>query len=237
MKLKKSKLFLLVMSLFFGGAYWFAQYRYQNKNRLKIEVNFTHPPKFLDETSVNKLLTQKLHTKSSLQKDSLDLNMLENHVNSTPEVENVEIFIRPEGTLSLQISERQPLFKVVSDPPFFSDAKGALFAFKTLDSVHYPEFQTTSTTLFVRPTAALISTLKTDPFLKRELNSVSVKNNQYQLRLKSYDFVVVFGTPTRIQEKIKKLKVFCAFQNVQDSLARYQKINLSYKKQVVASTF
>ena len=185
MKLKKSKLFLLVMSLFFGGAYWFAQYRYQNKNGLKIEVNFTHPPKFLDETSVNKLLTQKLHTKSSLQKDSLDLNMLENHVNSTPEVENVEIFIRPEGTLSLQISERQPLFKVVSDPPFFSDAKGALFAFKTLDSVHYPEFQTTSPTLFVRPTAALISTLKTDPFLKRELNSVSVKNNQYQLRLRN----------------------------------------------------
>jgi hypothetical protein len=158
-------------------------------------------------------------------------------VNSTPEVENVEIFIRPEGTLSLQISERQPLFKVVSDPPFFSDAKGALFAFKTLDSVHYPEFQTTSPTLFVRPTAALISTLKTDPFLKRELNSVSVKNNQYQLRLKSYDFVVVFGTPTRIQEKIKKLKVFCAFQNVQDSLGKYQKINLSFKKQVVASTF
>ena len=178
MKLKKSKLFLLVMSLFFGGAYWFAQYRYQNKNGLKIEVNFTHPPKFLDETSVNKLLTQKLHTKSSLQKDSLDLNMLENHVNSTPEVENVEIFIRPEGTLSLQISERQPLFKVVSDPPFFSDAKGALFAFKTLDSVHYPEFQTTSPTLFFRPTAALFSTLTTDTFLKRKLNSVSVKNNQ-----------------------------------------------------------
>jgi hypothetical protein len=48
---------------------------------------------------------------------------------------------------------------------------------------------------------------------------------------------VVFGAPTRIQEKIKKLKVFCAFQNVQDSLGKYQKINLSFKKQVVASTF
>jgi hypothetical protein len=89
----------------------------------------------------------------------------------------------------------------------------------------------------MEPTAALISTLKKDSFLSRELESISLENSQYELRLRSYDFQVVFGAPTRIQEKIKKLKVFCAFQNVQDSLGKYQKINLSFKKQVVASTF
>lgn len=237
MKIKKSSLFLVTTILFFGGCCWFAQYRYQQKKPLKIEVNFSHTPQFLNEAVVNKLLTQKLGDESSLRKDSLDLNMLENHVNSTPEVENAEIFVRPEGTLSLLITERQPLFKVVSDPPFFSDASGVLFAFKTLDSISYPAFHSPTPTLSMEPAAALISTLKKDSFLSRELESISLENNQYELRLKSYDFQVVFGAPTRIQEKIKKLKVFCAFQNVQDSLGTYQKINLSFKKQVVASTF
>lgn len=237
MKIKKSSLFLATTILFFGGCCWFAQYRYQQKKPLKIEVNFSNTPQFLNEAVVNKLLTQKLGDESSLREDSLDLNMLENHLNSTPEVENAEIFVWPEGTLSLLITERQPLFKVVSDPPFFSDASGVLFAFKTLDSISYPEFHPPTPRLSIEPTAALISTLKRDSFLSRELESISLENNQYELCLKSYDFQVVFGAPSRIQEKIKKLKVFCAFQNVQDSSGTYQKINLSFKKQVVASTF
>ena len=36
---------------------------------------------------------------------------------------------------------------------------------------------------------------------------------------------------------IKKLKVFCAFQKVQDSLTNYKKINLSYINQVVATMY
>jgi len=237
MKIKKSILFLITMILLLGGCCWFAQYRYQNKNTLKIEVSFTHAPQLLNTLAVNKLLTQKLGSKSSLMKDSLDLNMLEIQLNSTPEVKNAEIFVQPEGVLSLQITERQPLFKVVSDPPFFSDASGALFAFQTLDSIHYPEFYASTPTLSMESTAALISSLKTDPFLARELKSIRLEKNQYHLHLKSYDFQVVFGTPDRVQEKINKLKMFCAFQNVQDSLKTFQKINLSYKRQVVASTF
>ncbi len=237
MKIKKSILFLITMILLLGGCCWFAQYRYQNKNTLKIEVSFTHAPQLLNTLAVNKLLTQKLGSKSSLMKDSLDLNMLEIQLNSTPEVKNAEIFVQPEGVLSLQITERQPLFKVVSDPPFFSDASGVLFAFQTLDSIHYPEFYASTPTLSMESTAALISSLKTDPFLARELKSIRLEKNQYHLHLKSYDFQVVFGTPDRAQEKINKLKMFCAFQNVQDSLKTFQKINLSYKRQVVASTF
>ena len=38
-------------------------------------------------------------------------------------------------------------------------------------------------------------------------------------------------------QKIEKLKIFCAFQNIQDSLRGYKKINLTYSNQVVATTF
>jgi hypothetical protein len=47
---------------------------------------------------------------------------------------------------------------------------------------------------------------------------------------------VILGNTTSLNEKIEKLKIFCAFQNIQDSLSGYQKINLTYTNQVVATT-
>ena len=74
-------------------------------------MSYSNSPRFLNDSIVNKLLTQNLLSKYSLQKDSLDLNILENKMNKIPEFKNVEIFLFPEGELTFQITERKPLFK------------------------------------------------------------------------------------------------------------------------------
>ncbi|MFZ9074560.1 MAG: cell division protein FtsQ/DivIB [Flavobacteriaceae bacterium] len=236
MKQYRSLFFLVSITVLFIVCVGFSHYRNQKKNIETIAIQFTRPAKLLDELTVNKLLTQNWGSKFSLPKDSLDLNMLENQLNSTPEIENAELFLAPEGTLSLQVTERTPLFKYGSNSSLFSDANGALFHYKQNDSIPYPLFYTSSATLSLDVTAALIETLKEDPFLARELKSIELEKNQYKLSLKTYEFEVLLGTPTRVKEKIKKLKVFCAFQHVQDSLKNYKSINLSYDKQVVASS-
>ena len=229
-------LFLLFSSSVLMGCFWFSQYRNNKKTSLEVKVDFTAPPRILNDSVVNKLLTQNLNNKSGLLKDSLDLNMLENQINNTPEIENVEIFIQPQGELSLLITERKPLFKVASSPKHFSDVNGVLFLYKEMDANPYPVFHTTSSTISLKTTASLIQNLKEDPFLNKELISISLEDNQYQLKLKSFDFKVIFGTPTSVENKIQKLKIFCTFQKVQDSLKGFRKINLSYDNQVVATT-
>ncbi len=236
MKKYHSLLFLLFSSTALMGCFWFSQYRNNQKTSLEVKVDYTAKPRFLNDSVVNKLLTQNLNNQSGLLKDSLDLNMLENQINNTPEVENVEIFIQPKGELSLLITERKPLFKVATETMYFSDVHGVLFSYKEIDSTPYPVFNSTSSTLSLKTTASLIQNLKEDPFMDRELISVSLKENQYELKLKSFDFQVIFGTPTSVENKIQKLKIFCTFQRVQDSLKGYQKINLSYDNQVVATT-
>jgi len=236
MKKYKSILFLALVALLYSTFVLFSRQQNKQKSIETVAINFTHPPMLLDEIAVNKLLTQNLGSKFSLHKDSLDLNMLENQIKSTPEIENAELFLAPSGILSLLVTERIPLFKLASNPPLFSDASGAVFAFKQIDSVSYPLFSTTSATFGLEVTATLIKTLQKDPFLASELKSITLEKNQYKLKLKSYGFEVLFGTPNKVKEKIKKLKVFCAFQNVQDSLGNYKIINLSYDKQVVASS-
>ena len=226
----------MISSLIFIGSFWFSQYKYGKKNKLRVNINYSNPPLLLNDSLVNKLLTQNLPTKFSLQKDSLDLNILEKKMNKIPEVENMEIFLLPQGVISFYITERKPLFKFDSTPSFYSDVNGVLFNFNNIDSLPYPEFKTTSSTISLENSALLIKNLIADPFLSEELKNVGLNGNQYQLKLKSFDFKIIFGSANRIKEKIKRLKVFCAFQKLQDSLSRYKKINLSYNNQVVAST-
>ena len=110
MKLNKSILFFVLSSLIFIGSYWFSQYKYGKKNKLSVNINYSNPPLLLNDSLVNKLLTQNLPVKFSLQKDSLDLNILEKKMNKIPEVENMEIFLLPQGVISFYITERKPLF-------------------------------------------------------------------------------------------------------------------------------
>jgi len=235
--MKKTAVFFGLMIVLFGGTVGYFSYLATLREVTEVNVKFTTTPRFLESTLVNKLLTQKSEAGSALRKDSLDLNMLENQLKTVPEVRNVEAYFLPEGSLFVELTERNPLFKAGYNSPYYVDQEGVLFGTKMLNEDNYPVFISPTHTLSLDATANLIETLLEDAFLARELKEVAFENNSYWLNLKSYPFTIQMGKPTEIKEKIEKLKVFCAFQKLQDTLNGYKKINLSYKNQVVASTF
>ena len=236
MNLKRSIFYLFFNILILVGLICFSTYRYRKQKKVMVKVEFTKKPILLNDSLVNKLLTQKLGAKFILNEDSLDLNMLEYQLKTVPELEKVEIFISPERELVFEFTERKPLFKVIADGLFYSDINGFLFPYKKVDSLSFPQFLSSSSSHSLDTTAKLIDKLYKDYFLSREIKSIYKLDNQYILDLKSYNFQVILGKPTNINEKIKKLKVFCAYKNIQDSTKKYKKINLSYNNQVVAST-
>ena len=236
MNKNRSILFLLVITLLFIACVYMSHIKHNYKDYLSLQIIYTEKPMLLNDSIVNKLLTQNLSGELVLKKDGLDLNILENRMNSIPEVENVELYVNLKKNLFLTITERKPLFKVESSPPYFSDSNGILFNFKALDSLEVPSFKTSSSTLSLGTTAKFIKNLKADIFLNSELETIFLKNNTYEIKLKSYDFKIIFGKPTNVKTKIKKLKVFCALKNIRDSIDDYIKINLSYNNQIVAST-
>ena len=236
MNKNRSILFLLIITLLFITCVYMSHIKHNYKNYLSLQILYTEKPMLLNDSIVNKLLTQNLSGELVLKKDGLDLNILENRMNSIPEVENVELYVNLKKNLFLTITERKPLFKVESSPPYFSDSNGILFNFKALDSLEIPSFKTSSSTLSLGTTAKFIKNLKADIFLNSELETIFLKNNIYEIKLKSYDFKIIFGKPTDVKTKIKKLKVFCALKNIRDSIDDYIKINLSYNNQIVALT-
>ena len=217
------------------GSYHFSHSKKSARAANKIEIKFTNSSLLTDTLSVNKLLKQNLNQQSKQFKESLDLNMLETQLKQIPEVKNIEIYKFPQGDFYVEVTKRKPLFEVLSDKHFFADSEGILFEYRSIDSLKLPVFVMDSTVPSVVQTADLISKLKNYPLLEMELETIYLNENEYIFKLRSFPFDVILGDSSRLNQKIQKLKVFCAFQISQNSLNEYELINLSYKNQVVAS--
>ena len=236
MRFKKNIVFLVLMLFFLAEIVYFSNQKNIVRVVDNIKISFTHSPRFLDTILVNKLLTQNFRGKSVQLKDSLDLNMLEKKLNQIPEIKNAELFVLPKGQLSVSITERIPTFKINSIPSFYADASGVTFPFVKFENNQLPVFEADTIDASIINAAILIERLKKDKFMKSELKTLYFNDASYHLKLKSYPFEIVLGNENALNEKIEKLKVFCAFQNIQDSLINYKKINLTYINQVVATT-
>ena len=236
MRFKKNIFFLVLMLFFLAEIVYFSNKKNIVRVVDNIKISFTHFPRFLDTILVNKLLTQNFRGKSVQLKDSLDLNMLEKKLNQIPEIQNAELFVLLKGQLSVSITERIPTFKINSIPSFYADASGVTFPFVKFENNQLPVFEADTIDASIINAAIIIERLKTDTFIKSELKTLYLEGDSYHLKLKSYPFEIVLGNENALNEKIEKLKVFCAFQNIQDSLINYKKINLTYTNQVVATT-
>ena len=236
MRFKKNIVFLVLMLFFLAEIVYFSNQKNIVRVVDNIKISFTHSPSFLDTILVNKLLTQNFRGKSVQLKDSLDLNMLEKKLNQIPEIQNAELFVLLKGQLSVSITERIPTFKINSIPSFYADASGVTFPFVKVENNQLPVFEADTIDASIINAAIIIERLKTDTFIKSELKTLYLEGDSYHLKLKSYPFEIVLGNENALNEKIEKLKVFCAFQNIQDSLINYKKINLTYTNQVVATT-
>jgi len=235
MKRHKGVIFLMAMFLLMGSSYWFSQLKNRARTSDKFSVEFTHPALLLDTLLVNKLLTQNFKTQSNEDKESLDLNMLETQLKRTQEVQNVEIYQLPQGGLSVAVTERKPLFELESHTRFLGDVEGVLFKYQPI-GLRLPILKMDSINATISSSADLISKLKQDPLLDFELETISLDEIGYTLELRSFPFQVILGDSTQLKHKLEKLRIFCAFQISQDSLKGYDRINLSYDNQVVATT-
>jgi len=235
MKRHSGVIFLMVMFLLVGSSYWFSQLKNRARTLDKFSVEFTHPALLLDTLLVNKLLTQNFKIQSNEDKESLDLNMLETQLKRTQEVQNVEIYQLPQGGLSVAVTERKPLFELESHTRFLGDVEGVLFKYQPI-GLRLPILKMDSINATISSSADLISKLKQDPLLDFELETISLDEIGYTLELRSFPFQVILGDSTQLKNKLEKLRIFCAFQISQDSLKGYDRINLSYDNQVVATT-
>ncbi len=232
----KSILFFVLSLLILVFAVLFAVYKNNQIKTFEVLIEYPETPHFINDSIVNKLLTQNPFFTSGKLKDSLVLNEVEAVLEQHAVVENAEVYLKPSGILGIKITERKPFFLVEDTLKYFVDKKAKRFPFAPyyeqalpVFSGHLPEEKTPEVIQF-------LSRIEEEPFLTSELKALRYQNEKYEMTLRSFPFQVVLGSLQKIDHKIEKLKIFCAYQRAQDTLVGFKQINVQYANQVVALT-
>ena len=232
----KSTIFVVLSLLILVVAVSFTVSKNNQKRELEIQIQYSKTPLFLNDTIVNKLLTQNPLFTSKKFKDSLVLNEIEAVLEDYDVIENAEVYLKPSGVLGINITEREPFFLVEDTLKYFVDRKAKRFPYMAQYAAVLPTFSGFLSVEKRKEVIRFLTQIEDDAFLTSEFKVLQYEAGKYQMKMRSFPFNVVLGSLHKMEHKMKKLKIFCAYQRAQDTLGGFHEINVQYANQVVALT-
>jgi len=219
----------------------FASHRNVNKKVEDVQVVFENGENlFISYDIVNKLLIQNFSSDQNQTKENINLNNLEEFVQSNEMIENAEVFLTIKGDLGVIVRQRTPVLRVAnSTGSYYYDSQGKKMPLSENYSARVP---LTSSDLNINNCDDIIclsNKIISDDFLQKQIigiNQIETKGTyQFELRTRLGNQVVIFGDMKRVDEKIKKLKVFYQKAIEDKTLETYRTINLKFINQVVCA--
>jgi len=214
----------------------FSNQRNEVRNLTKIEVEFMNENAlFITQNSVNKLLIQNNDSVTSIGKETLVLNKMEESLLENPMIKNAEVFVTIEGLLGAKIEQRKPIARVLGLPDFYIDEEGTKMPLSSVYSARVPIITGNLNNDFEGVTKLLLK-INEDDFMKECVIGLQIQPDEsINLRIRKNDFKVLFGKPIDIENKFQKFKAFYKLTKQDSLLSSYSLVNLKFNTQVVAT--
>jgi len=227
--------FLVVASLIVF-LFSFSNQRNEVRNLTKIEVEFINENAlFITQNSVNKLLIQNNDSVTSIGKETLVLNKMEESLLKNPMIKNAEVFVTIDGSLGVKIEQRKPIARVLGSPDFYIDEEGTKMPLSLVYSARVPIITGNLNNDFEGVTKLLLK-INEDDFMRECVIGLQIKlDESINLRIRKNDFKVLFGKPIDIDNKFQKFKAFYKLTKQDSLLSSYSLVNLKFNNQVVAT--
>ena len=192
---------------------------------------------FISKTKVDKLLIQNNDYIKCVSKDILDLKALEKKLSSHEMIENSEVYISINGILKIDIKQRNPYARVISDPSFYIDNNGTKMPLSDNYSarvllVHGLDDESKIDYIF-----KLIKTIRDDEFLNLNVTDILINKSDISLRVRNCNFEVLVGDLNNLETKIKNFKAFYQKAYRDKILNNYKKVNLQFNNQIVCTKY
>ena len=228
------RLVLIIFAMIF--LYSFSSKRNSVRKINKIEIKFhANENMFLTHQMVNNLLIQNLGDASTIQKDKVDLNTLENSLNHHEMIEKAEIFSTIDGFLNTRITQKIPILRVISEnDSYYLDHKGKRMSLSPNFSARVPLLVGELSKEKRKAYLNLFTEIKEDDFLNKNITGAQIlPSGNVVLTNRGFDYKIAFGKPINVKKKLKNYKAFF-HHAIKDTLIKeYKEINLMFIQQVV----
>lgn len=217
--------------------YSFSLKRSESRKLKDVVIEFTENENFITREKVNKLLIQNYEDVKSIPKEKLDLNNVENRLDSDPMIKKAEVYTTVDGKLKAVIQQRQPIGRVYDGASsYYVDYDGKQMPLSESYTARVP--LVTGDLLQIEPKKLhhVLKYIADDEFLRKNIIGLEVRpTGGIRMLSRGYDYEIMFGRVVNVERKFNNYKAF--LQNaVKDTLlAHYKTINLKFTQQVVCT--
>ena len=191
---------------------------------------------FIDEPLINNLLTQKGDKAVNKLIDGLDLHKLEQRVEENEIVANASVFVTVDGTLSVNVYQRKPVARLITDSAFmYIDQKGELMPTSDNFSARVPLAYGFSENE-IQKCRLVFNYIYQDELYRKLITEISLKSDLgIVLATRLNNFTIRLGKNKNLTKKLKNFKAFYQYLKRKNQLNRYETVDLRFGKQVIAS--
>jgi len=192
---------------------------------------------FLRQEIVNKLLIENNSNATSIQKDRLDLNKLEQTLNAQDMIDKSDVFVSIDGVLKAVVKQKTPIARVFDKKgSFYVDSEGDTMPLSANFTARVPLVSGEMNKKNSKDLSKLFKVIYDDAFLKKNIIGIQIMPNGSLLMLnRNYNYQIDFGKMINVERKFKNYKAFFQKVSSDSSLYKYKKIDLRFTEQVVCT--
>ena len=231
-----SYLLVIVTVLFYLS--WSSVFRLdlQKCSKVQIQVDTEGDLFFINTEMVEEMIFSKEDSLIGKAYEDINISLLEEFVNEHPNIKKAELYLTLDGTLSIDVKQREPLARVFEgNESYYLDEEMAQFALSDQYSarvlqVYWDEITESRIEILVQ----LIDLIDSDKFLKAQITAIEFdENNELVVYPRVGGHKIILGEAEDFRNKFEKLKVFYRHGLGKVGWDRYSMINLKYHNQVV----
>lgn len=212
----------------------------------KVEISGVEDHLFIDENDVLAIVNSKSPIGNQVT-SKIDLKAIETALEATPWVKNAELFFDNKQVLQIKIVERQPVARVFTaeGTSFYVDSAGLRLPLSEKLSARVPMFTNFPSdkpvlakpdSLLLESVVALGKYIIADSFWMAQTAQIAITPQAtFEIVPTIGDQIIVFGTADDYAAKFTRLQTFYQKAWVQNGINTYEKLDVQYKNQVVAT--
>ena len=183
----------------------------------------------------NKEIIKSLLHEKQFQNLILDNNFLEieTKLKEIKSIENIDIYLNDKNELGIKFTDRTPI-AYLKDSNSLIDINGNVFKKEQTKNDSLPSINGNISQQQILKILNVISAFKKDKFFENKLKEIWFKNDHLYVRIKNLDLDINLGNQNKINDKLKMLKAFYAYNSKKINHINYKQIDLVYNNRLVA---
>ncbi len=228
---------IIVLLISIVGLFAFSSVRNSTRKVSKPSIKFlgeNYP--FLTEENVSKLLIQNQQSVTNKPKEIIDLNLLEEALNSNPMIKEAQVHMSVNGVLTAEISQKKPIARVSTNASYYIDDEGSYMPLSSNYTARVPLVTGTILKNDLSNVFTIAEKIEADEFLKKHVVEIHQnKDKTIDLKIRLSDFKIQLGSLKQLDKKINNLKAFYQKASKDKTLNNYSVVNLKFDSQVICT--